>query len=304
MTPKAATALEIVEFTDPACPWAWGSEPTFRRLRHALRGAEEAGVVSWRRVCGILFDEDDDPAPDPVAEARWYAEFVAGIAGHTGAPFAHRLERVALSSWPASLAMKAAEAQGAPVAERVLRRLRESTFVVGTPADSERGVRDAVTGVPGLDQERLLRDMRDPSTTRAVRRDWRETRSPASCVLETDGPGPHGGRAKVVNGRHRYALPTLRLTGPGGTVHVPGWRPYDAYAGAVLRASPGISLLSGLLPADEALERYRSLTEVELSLITGAREAPGNAVRLETGNGPLWLHPDEARTHPAVPNAA
>ncbi|MCZ4123339.1 DsbA family protein [Streptomyces sp. H39-S7] len=304
MTRGTGTTLEIVEFTDPACPWAWGSEPTFRKLRHALRGAEQAGDVSWRRVCGILFDEDDDPAPDPAAEALWYQEFVAGIAEHTAAPFAHRLERVAVSSWPASLAAKAAEAQGALVAERVLRRLRESTFVVGTPADSERGVRDTVSGVPGLDREQLVRDLRDPATERAVRRDWRETRTPARCVLEADGPGPHGGRAKFVNGRHRYALPTLRLTGPGGTVHVPGWRPYEEYAEAVLRAAPGVSPSSDLLPADEALERYRTLTGVELRLLTGGQEAPGDAVRIETGNGPLWLHPDEARTHPALSHVA
>lgn len=304
MTSGTGTTLEIVEFTDPACPWAWGSEPTFRKLRHALRGAEEAGDVSWRRVCGILFDEDDDPAPDPAAEALWYQEFVAGIAVHTAAPFAHRLERVAVSSWPASLAAKAAEAQGALVEERVLRRLRESTFVVGTPADSERGVRDTVTGVPGLDREQLVRDLRDPATERAVRRDWRETRTPARCVLEADGPGPHGGRAKFVNGRHRYALPTLRLTGPGGTVHVPGWRPYEEYVQAVLRAAPGVSPSSDLLSADEALERYRTLTRVELRLLTGGQEAPGDAVRIETGNGPLWLHPDEARTHPAVVHVA
>jgi hypothetical protein len=32
----AADGAEVVEFTDPVCPWAWGSEPVFRRLRAAL----------------------------------------------------------------------------------------------------------------------------------------------------------------------------------------------------------------------------------------------------------------------------
>jgi protein-disulfide isomerase-like protein with CxxC motif len=59
--------VQVTEFTDPACPWAWGSEPVFRLLRHGL-----ASHLRWRRVFGILFDEDDDPAPDPDAEARWY----------------------------------------------------------------------------------------------------------------------------------------------------------------------------------------------------------------------------------------
>jgi protein-disulfide isomerase-like protein with CxxC motif len=59
--------LEVVEYTDPLCPWAWGSEPTFRRMREVL-GPE----VRWRRVFGILFDTDDDPPPDPDAETAWY----------------------------------------------------------------------------------------------------------------------------------------------------------------------------------------------------------------------------------------
>ncbi|CAL9341683.1 hypothetical protein SUDANB174_00282 [Streptomyces sp. enrichment culture] len=60
-SPAAATGTtEVVEYTDPLCPWAWGSEPALRRLRAAL----PAGV-RWRRVFGILFDEDDDPAPAP-----------------------------------------------------------------------------------------------------------------------------------------------------------------------------------------------------------------------------------------------
>ncbi|MYU17736.1 hypothetical protein GTZ78_45400, partial [Streptomyces sp. SID8361] len=110
-------AVEIVEYTDPACPWAWGSEPAFRLLR-----ALTAGQARWRRVFGILFDEDDDPAPDPAAETAWYSRYIADIARHTRAPYARRLRWVAATSRPASLAAKAAERQGATAAERVLRR--------------------------------------------------------------------------------------------------------------------------------------------------------------------------------------
>ena len=72
------TGIEIVEYTDPACPWAWGSEPKFRRLRDGLG----PGAV-WRRVFGILFDEGEPPGrrlearrrrlehvPDPPAALR------------------------------------------------------------------------------------------------------------------------------------------------------------------------------------------------------------------------------------------
>ncbi|GAA4616682.1 hypothetical protein GCM10023195_74250 [Actinoallomurus liliacearum] len=119
--------LTVVEFTDPACPWAWGAEPKFRWLRAALDG-----VAAWRRVYGILFDDDDDPPPDPDADAAWYQQYIAGIAAHTGPPYASRLRWMARSSRPSSLAAKAAEAQGTEIADLVPRRLRE---IVGRVVD-------------------------------------------------------------------------------------------------------------------------------------------------------------------------
>ena len=289
------TGLTVTEFTDPLCPWAWGSEPTLRALRRVL--GEQA---SWRRVFGILFDEDDDPPPDPAAETRWYEGFVAEVCGHTGAPRADRLDRVALSSWPSSLAAKAAEYQGGRVADLVLRRLRESVFVLGVPADTEARVLDVLAGVPGLAADRLLTGMRAAATRRAVARDRAETRRPARELLTLDGPGPHSGRPKPVEGGHRYALPTVRLTGPQGTVYVPGWRPYEEYLAAARAVAPGVVTRAAPLTAAQALERYRSVTAAEVKRLTGAAGPPAGAVRVETPNCPLWLHPEEARAHPAA----
>ncbi len=291
----AATGATVTEFTDPLCPWAWGSEPKLRALRRAL-----GHQVVWLRVFGILFDEDDDPAPDPVAETRWYEGFVAEVCGHTGAPRAHRLERVALSSWPASLAAKAAERQGDLVAERVLRRLRESMFLLGEPADTEARALAAAAGVPGLDADRLRADLRAPATREAVRRDWAETRRPAARLLSLDGPGPHPGRAKSVGDHRRYALPTVRMTGPGGTVYVPGWRPYAEYLAALRTVAPAVVPDTGLLTPAEALERFRGLTAVEVRRLTGTDAAPPGAVRVETANCPVWFGSEEARAHPAL----
>jgi predicted DsbA family dithiol-disulfide isomerase len=284
-----AAPLEVVEFTDPACPWAWGSEPKFRRLRLDLH---QAGVdVRWRQVFGILFDTDDDPAPDPDAEAAWYAEFVAGITAHTAAPRPHRLAWVTRSSWPASLAAKAAEAQGEQVAGKVLRRLRETTFVVGRPADDTERVLTAVTGLPGLDPLRLARDMASPGVLDAVRRDWAETRRPCEEVLEIDEPGPHNGRAKEIGDSIRYALPTLRFAGPAGDQVVPGWRPLSAYVDAVRRVCSATLPTGPLFSAVQAIEWFGSMTEPELELLTGQRNVSAGAKRVDTRNGPLWIDP-------------
>ncbi|WP_393072449.1 DsbA family protein [Streptomyces sp. LN704] len=294
--PPVPPTLEVVEYTDPLCPWAWGSEPVFRKLRAAL-----AGRVRWRRAYAILFDQDDDPPPDPAAETAWYARYVEEISAHSHAPRALRLSRVAASSWPSSLVAKAAELQGGDVAERVLRRLRETVFVLGEPADTDALALSAVRGTPGLDLRRLTADAASEAVLEQVRADRAEARRPVPEVLAPEGGSPHPGAAKATaDGGRRYALPTLLVRSPAGCRAVPGWRPFEEYAAAVDAFRPGLlGVCAPLSPAD-ALERYRSLTDPERLLLTDGAWPPAHAVRVDTGNGPLWLHPDEAAVHPAA----
>ncbi|CAL9669899.1 DsbA family oxidoreductase [Streptomyces sp. enrichment culture] len=292
----AAGTTEVVEYTDPLCPWAWGSEPVLRRLRAAL----PAGV-RWRRVFGILFDEDDDPAPDPAAETAWYARYVEDVTRHTGAPRAARLRRVAASSWPASLVAKAAQAQGTDVAERVLRRLRETVFVLGEPADTHELALAAAAGIPGLDLARLSADALSDAVRERVRADRDEARRPVPEARAAPGGSPHPGAAKQTgDGGYRYALPTVLVRGPDGHRVVPGLRPCEAYESAVGEMGTTMPVPPALLSPAEALRRLRTLTRPEVELLTDGRDLPGWAVRVETGNGPLWLHPEEAATHPAT----
>ncbi|MFC9079232.1 DsbA family protein [Streptomyces sp. NPDC057062] len=288
--------VEVVEYTDPLCPWAWGSEPVFRRLRAAL-----AGRVQWRRVYCILFDHDDDPPPDPAAETAWYTDYVAEISGHTGAPHAVRLQRVAESSWPSSVVAKAAELQGNAVAERVLRRLRETVFVLGEPADTTALALSAARGTPGLDWERLSHDAASAGVLEEVRADRAEARRPVAEVLSGLGGSPHPGTAKeTAEGGYRYALPTLLFRVASERRTVPGWRSLEEYAAAVEELCPGLLSASVALSAGAALERYGSLTDPEVRLLTQGPWPPQHVVRAETGNGPLWLHPREAAVHPAT----
>ncbi|MEU0359857.1 DsbA family oxidoreductase [Streptomyces cyaneofuscatus] len=290
-------ALEVVEYTDPLCPWAWGSEPAFRRLRAAL-----AGRVRWRRAYAILFDTDeDDPPLDPTAETAWYARHLADIGAHTQAPRPHRLSRVAASSWPSSLVARAAEAQGPEIAERVLRRLRESVFVLGEPADTEALALRSVRGVPGLDPGRLARDAASVGVRESVRADRAEARRPVPEVFSVREWSPHPGAAKETpGGEVRYALPTLLFRTPGAYRVVPGWRPYEAYAAAVDALSPGLRREVAPLAPDRALERYRSLTEPERLVLSEGFWPPPHAVRVETAQGAVWLHPDDAQHHAAA----
>lgn len=286
-----APLAEAVEYTDPMCPWAWGSEPVFRRLR-----AASAGRVRWRRAYAVLFDDEvEDPAPDPAAETAWYAGYVEEISTHTGAPRAALLARVASSSWPSSLVAVAAELQGADVAEGVLRRLRETVFVLGDPADTLDRAVAAARGVPGLDTDRLRSDAVSAASRERVERDRAEARRPVAEVRSVRGDSPHPGSARETpDGGFRYALPTLLVRTPSGRRAVPGWRPYEAYAAAFEELRPGLLDPSAPLSPAEALERHRSLTEPERRLLAPGVWPPPGAVPVVGPNGPLWLHPDEA----------
>lgn len=291
---RAGDQVEVVEYTDPMCPWSWAAEP---RLRALLREAE--GRCRHRRVFGVLFDEDEEPAPAPAAETAWYAGYVERITDHAGAPRAARLGWVAASSWPSSLAAAAAEAQGPLVADRVLRRLRESVFVLGEPADTPRRVLAAVAGVPGLDEPRLRADLASAAVRERVCRDRAEARRPLPEVIGLRGDGPHPGAAKETeDGGHRYALPTVVFTGPGGRRVVPGWRSADEYRTALASVSRApLPPTDGAPTAADLLERYRSLTGPELAGATGS--LPPGARRVRTANGDVVLHPQE-RSGPAV----
>ncbi|MFI6343913.1 DsbA family protein [Streptomyces sp. NPDC050560] len=294
---EPAPGLEVVEYTDPLCPWAWGSEPVFRRLRAAL-----GERVRWRRVFSILFDVGDDPAPDPAAETAWYAGHLAEISGHTHAPRPYRLDRVAAQSWSASLVAAAAELQGAPVAEGVLRRLREGVFVRGVPADTPALALAAARGVPGLDAARLAADAASAAVRERVRADHAEARRPVPEVLSVPGGSPHPGAAKETpDGELRYALPTLLFRAPDGRHRaVPGRRPYGAYADAAERLAPGLLREPAPLSPAAALARHRTLTDPERAVLTEGPWPPPGAVRVDTAGGPLWLHPAEAAVHPAT----
>jgi predicted DsbA family dithiol-disulfide isomerase len=280
--------LSVVEYTDPACRWSWGLEPVVRWLRLAFDQAQ------WRRVFGIVFDDDDDPAPDLHLETAWFARIVAATAAHTGAPYPDAMQWMPATSWPASLVAKAAESQGPAVASQVLRRLRETTFVYGTPADTIESALNACVGIAGLDAAGLDAQSRSDRVRDAVRADYRETRAPLDEVIGVAGDGPHPGAAKELDDGVRYALPTLVFEGAGGRIVVPGWRPLREYLNAARTAAPGIATRDPHLGPTAALDRFRSLTCRELELFTGAPIPPRTAVHLPTSNGGLWLHPEEA----------
>jgi predicted DsbA family dithiol-disulfide isomerase len=176
--------IDVVEYTDPGCIWSWSAEPTLRRLR-------KRPGLRWRRVFGVPDRGTEDPLPG------WRE-----VAAETGAPLTDTLHWIPRSMLPASLAARAAEHQGRAIAEAVLLRLREATFLHGRPADTAERVAAAVHGVPGLDVPRLLRDLDSPDVVFSIDADRAETRRPhPDAITRPEGDGV------------RYTFPTLVFDG-------------------------------------------------------------------------------------------
>lgn len=284
--------IEVTEYTDPACSWAWGSEPKFRLLRWRY-----GDRLSWRRVMGGLVPNraGREPGFDPVASAPATASYWSKVSDETGMPYPVELRHAPVSSEEACLAVKAAERQGEAQASKLLRRLREACFVFCDPADSVERILLLATGIDGLVVEGVRQDLDDTEVQRRYQEDWEETRSPNQYVLTLKEDQPGAGMAKYQDGRWRFVFPTLVFNGPGGEATVPGWKPYARYLEAMEKAEPGAADSPANAPTVErAFETWPLITEHELEVLSGTRTPPRGLVRFDNGSGPVWITEQEA----------
>jgi hypothetical protein len=151
------------------------------------------------------------------------------------------------SSYPAGIAFKAAELQGAEAAEAYLRGLREAAMVERRNIARRETLRD-VAARAGLDIARFEADLQSPAAVDAFREDLRD-----------------------VSYRQIGRFPTLILRVPGGRASIIiGHRPYDALREAVAYLAPEARPLR---LADDPVAYARawpSITAAEVAEATGA----------------------------------
>ena len=283
--------MEVVEFTDPWCSVAWGTEPLLRRLRWRY-----GDRLAWRKVMGDLVVDRRVARPDFDAEraAPKLAEYWRAAYEHTRMTWPARLRWAPVASETAGRAVKAAELQGADVASSLLRALRESCFVYSSPADGLDRIEALARRVDGVNAERLLVDVANVDDAFAADRD--ETRHPnehARTIRETQwGKGD----AKPDGDGWRYVFPTLLFRGEGGGEHtVAGWHPWEDYVAAMEAAVPGSTAAPRPDPSsDEALAEWPLLTERELEVLCGVGASPpAGAKPYDWGGGTAWFRGEQ-----------
>jgi predicted DsbA family dithiol-disulfide isomerase len=280
--------VDVIEYTDAMCSWAWGTEPKLRLLRWRF----DDQIDSWRRVMGHLVEDDFMPDRDRVADAPKLEEYWRVVCDQTGMPRPAPLRRSTSGSRASGMLVKAAEEQGDEIAEHVLRRMREATFVHGEPPDTPKRAIEACTNIPGLQAEALAAAVESPDVADGYQRDLDETRSPNDDVLKLEGDRPGIGRAREAkDGRMRFVFPTIVVRSSTDStidaeVTVPGWMPYEDYERAMFAtgARPTERTRSRPTPA-EAFDRWPSLADRELRFLCGPDAAPPPGVTTQRGPG-------------------
>ncbi len=126
------TPIEIIEFTDPACTWCWGSEPVLRKLEyyfvHNIKISYSMGGLV--KDAKTFMDQKNNIGGD-------LKQFNQQVAKH----WLEASERHSMpvqtdgfelftesdrSTFPMNIAYKAAQFQGEKIANRFLRRMREA----------------------------------------------------------------------------------------------------------------------------------------------------------------------------------
>jgi len=182
--------LEVIQYTDPYCTWCWGSEPVMRHIE-AVFGDQ----VSFGFVLGGLVP-DVSKFSDPLNNIGG-PDFARQVAAHwEEASKRHGMPVDASvwldmkdefkSTWPASVAFKAAEMQdtveggasgdetpGRERSHRYMRRLREAAAAEHRFIH-RREVQEELALEVGLDLERFRRDLDSGAAEAAFHQDLDE----------------------------------------------------------------------------------------------------------------------------------
>lgn len=283
--------IEVSEFTDPACSWAWGTEPKLRLLRWRYDDR-----FAWRRVLGGLIGDMNKRVEnfDPVRMGPHQSKYWREAFKYTGMSYPVKLEWMLWSTEPAGRAVKAAELQSDEAGARVLRRMRESIFIYGRPADSTERILENTKGIDGLAHERFAEDLASDLSEKAFKEDWEETRRPNDYVRNLQGEWPGIGNMKESEGHQRYAFPTVIFKGPDGEATVPGWCESVEYERAMETAEKGSTHDARTDPTpDEYFATWPTATQKELDTLCEG-DAPDGIATYDWGDGTFYLTRAEA----------
>lgn len=170
------THIEIIEFTDPACTWCWGSEPLLRKLEYLFGSIIKVGYVMGGLVkdAKTFMDPRNSIGGDLTQFNQQVAKHWLEASKQHGMPVqADGFELFTesnRSTYPMNIAYKAAQFQGEAIANRFLRRMRKAVAAEARQANRTEVLVELANDV-GLDISMLITAMRDGSAEQAFKAD-------------------------------------------------------------------------------------------------------------------------------------
>ncbi len=265
-------AVKIIYFTDPICSSCWGIEPQLRRLKLEY-GAD---IDVEYHMGGLLpdwsYNSGGISKPSDVAHhwdevSRYYQMPIDGNVW---------LEDPLDSSYPPSIAFKAAELQDHEKALKFLRILREKVFLEKKNIAKWEHIAAAALAA-GLDVEALKKDY--------------ESSAKADFQKDLELARQLGVRG----------FPTLFVTNAAGKqATVYGFRPYADFENAIRRVYPEIPKANYVNDWQSLFATYSTLTTREfaelrdISLPVAAEQLEAlvranKILKVDTRNGAIWI---------------
>ncbi len=263
--------IKVIYFTDPICSSCWGIEPQLRKLKLAYGNSLEFDY----RMGGLLpdwsYNSGGISKPSDVA-SHWDE-----VSIHYDMPIDGDvwLEDPLSSSYPPSIAFKAAQMQDSKKAILFLREIREMVFLQKKNITKWEHIATAARQV-GLNADQLKTDFEGEAKIR----------------FDDDL-----NLAKQLGVR---GFPTLFFVdNSGNTEKVYGTKPYTLYEKAVLTLNPSASRNEYSENWEALFAAYQSLTAKEFSELSGMPRqesetflnelsSNGELAKLTTKNGAIW----------------
>lgn len=271
MEKSTEKSVKLIYYTDPICSSCWGIEPQLRKLKLEYGDAIEIDY----RMGGLLPDWNYNSGGigKPLDVAGHWDE----VSLHYDMPIDGDLwlEDPLDSSYPPSIAFKAAQLQGDDKAILFLREIREMVFLKKKNIAKWEHLEAAAKKV-GLDTEKFKSDFENK----------------AEALFEED---LKLGRELGVRG-----FPTVFfLDDSGNQEFVYGARPYAFYEMAILKLNPKAKKSEYRKNWESLFEIYSSLTAKEFSELSGTPRAEsetllndlsnkGSLEKLTSKNGSIW----------------
>jgi putative protein-disulfide isomerase len=262
--------VKIIYFTDPICSSCWGIEPQLRKLKSEYGTSIEVEY----RMGGLLKDwsYNSGGISKPSDVAHHWDE----VSGHYDMPIDGDvwLEDPLDSSYPPSIAFKAAQLQDNEKAILFLREIREMVFLKKKNITKWEHIAAAAEKA-GLDTKQLKTDYEGRAKT----------------LFEED--------LKVAKEYGVRGFPTMFFINGTNKETVYGSKPYPFYETAVLTVYPKASKTDYTKNWEALFSKYHSLTAKEFSELSGTPRAESEQVlneltakgkleKLTTKNGSLW----------------